>query len=121
VTPTASPHRLAAGHPPAARDALRETTAVAVRLASSDSVVREQAWREADELQERIAAAPRPSDVLLSRVAADLRDAAERLDRVARPEGRQQVHSGQECTPDGVVAPDSVVTVAVEVQRERRW
>lgn len=60
-------------------DALRETAALAARSESKDPLVREQARAELETLREQFAAAPSPSDVFMRKVAAALRDTAERL------------------------------------------
>jgi hypothetical protein len=60
-------------------DALREVTALAARTESADPQVRAQTESELATLREQFASAPSASDVFMGKVAAALRDTAERL------------------------------------------
>lgn len=68
-------------------DALRELARLAVQAESEDPADRGAAEAELAALREQVAAAPPPSEAALGRVAAVLRDAAERLRRTAPDDG----------------------------------
>jgi hypothetical protein len=65
----------------ALKDALREATDLASRARSDDPGERAAAEEEIASLREQLAAAPSPGDLALGKVAAGLRDLAERLRR----------------------------------------
>lgn len=66
-------------------DALRELAKLAARAESEDPATRGAAQDEIRRLREEIAAAPPPSEVALSRLAAALRDAARGAAGTRRP------------------------------------
>ncbi|MFI7481410.1 hypothetical protein ACH9EU_03225 [Kocuria sp. M1R5S2] len=67
-------------------DALREVAALAARLESPDPEARAAARAEADDLRAQFGTAPSPGETFGKRLAAALREAAERLDDLPPPQ-----------------------------------